>query len=131
MKRIFERHPFIATQVRPMNQHLRTMYINVLMGLIEMLCQSTQEISDDDLSQASVALSCVAKAGYKVDWLEKKLNKVLEKKKRVKTAEAQLLEMEKELLKLNRKCSDLKALVNRKKAEVAEAKVPLSFDDVV
>lgn len=131
MKRIFERHPDIASEVRPRSQHLRTMYMNVLLGLIETLCQPTQELSDDDLSEASDALSYVAKAGYKLDWLEKKLTEVCEKKNKVNTAEARLPKMEEELLILNKKCSDLNALLEKEKAEVAAAKIPLSFHDVV
>ncbi|KAF3525991.1 hypothetical protein F2Q69_00049401 [Brassica cretica] len=45
VRRIFERHPDIASKFRPKNQHLRTAYINILLSLIKTLCQPTKDLS--------------------------------------------------------------------------------------
>ncbi|ESQ46909.1 hypothetical protein EUTSA_v100280581mg, partial [Eutrema salsugineum] len=90
-----------------------------------------QELTDDDLDEASVAVSYVAKGGLKVDWLEEKLEEVKERKKKVNNGKARLQKMEEELQKLTQKCLDLIALVDKEKEDVAAANVSLSFDDVV
>ncbi|CAA7036826.1 unnamed protein product [Microthlaspi erraticum] len=60
------------------------------------------------------------KGGFKVDWLEKKIKQLMEKKNRVKTGKGRLPEME---------CEDMKALLEKEKAEVADANKPFSFED--
>lgn len=131
VKRIFEKHSDIASGVHTKSPHLRTTYINVLLGLIETMCQSPQDLSDDDLKEASATVSYAVNIGFKLDWLEKKLTELCEKKTKLRTVEARLPELEEELQNLNKKCSDLKALLEKSKAEVAGAKTPLSFDDIV
>lgn len=105
--------------------------MNVLLGVIETLCQFPQELSDDDLDETSAALSYVEKGGFEVDWLEKKLEEVKEKKKKVDIGMVSLQQMEEELEKLNQKCLDLKALVEKENADLAASNIALSFDDVV
>lgn len=131
MKCIFERHPDFASNFRPKNRHLKSTYMNVLLGLIKTLCQLPEELSDDDLDEASVAVSYVENGGFKLDWLEKMPVEVKEKKKKVETGKARLQETEEELQKLNKKCLELKAFLEKENADVSEANVPLSFDDVV
>ncbi|XP_019085091.1 PREDICTED: MATH domain and coiled-coil domain-containing protein At3g58370-like isoform X2 [Camelina sativa] len=131
VKCIFERHPDFASRFRPKNRHLKSSYMNVLLGLIKTLCQLPEELSDDDLEEASVAVSYVEKGGFKLDWLEKKLAEVKAKKKKVEIGKARLQQTEEELHRLNQRCLDLKALLEKETADVSEANVPLSFDDVV
>ncbi|CAN6905174.1 hypothetical protein Bca4012_095607 [Brassica carinata] len=121
---IFEKHPDFASNVRSNNQHLKSTYMNVLLELIETLCQLPEKLSDDDLAEASAAVLYLSQVGFKVDWLEKKLEEVKEKKKKMYTGKAQLQRMEEELKNLTKKCSDLEDLV--KKQNVA-----LSLNDVV
>ncbi|VVA93372.1 unnamed protein product [Arabis nemorensis] len=71
----------MALEFRAKNQHLRTGCLNVLLSLIDMLCQSLQDLSIDDLVGADSALTYVKDSGFKVDWLGKKLEEVKEKKK--------------------------------------------------
>ncbi|CAH2080088.1 unnamed protein product [Thlaspi arvense] len=73
----------------------------------------------------------MAKGGFTVDWLEKKLEEVKENKKKVDTGKARLQQMEQELQKLNQKCLDLKALMEKEDADVSASNVAFSFDDVV
>lgn len=131
MSRIFERHPDFASEFRPKNQHLRSAYMNVLLGLIETLCQSTQELCKDDLADADAALVYLTNAGFNLDWLEEKLYEVSEKKENEEAGETRMQEIEKELKDLKQKCSNLEAQLEKEKANVSMARAPLSFDDVV
>ncbi|KAJ4885055.1 Protein RESTRICTED TEV MOVEMENT 3 [Raphanus sativus] len=131
VSRMFERHSELASEFRPKNPNLRTAYISFLLTLIETMCQSPQELSQDDLSDAYAAMGFMRDAGFKLDWLEKKLDEVSEKKKNEKSSEAGLQEMEEDLRDLKRKCSDMEDLVQKEKVKMSAAKAPLSFDDVV
>ncbi|KAL0805717.1 hypothetical protein Bca101_098208 [Brassica carinata] len=131
VSRMFERHSELASEFRPKNPNLRTAYISFLLSLIETMCQSPQELSQDDLTDAYAAMGFMRDAGFKLDWLEKKLDEVSEKKKNEKSSEAGLQEMEEDLRDLKRKCSDMEDLVKKEKVKMSAAKAPLSFDDVV
>ncbi|CAH2080087.1 unnamed protein product [Thlaspi arvense] len=129
LRRIFKRYPDFSSTFIFKNRHLKSTYMNLLLGIIETLCQAPQELSDADLKEASVAVSNVANVGFKVDWLDKMLKEVKEKKKKVDVGKASVEQMEEELQKYNQKCLDLKALVKKKKEDVSAANVRLSFDD--
>ncbi|KAG7648144.1 MATH/TRAF domain [Arabidopsis thaliana x Arabidopsis arenosa] len=73
---LFKKHPDIASDFRLENTHLRTTYLNSLLCLTELLCQSPHKLSNVDLANAHCTLTCVTKAGFKLDWLEKKLKEV-------------------------------------------------------
>ncbi|CAF1848044.1 unnamed protein product [Brassica napus] len=73
-----------------------------------------------------------------VDWLEKNLEQVKEKKEKELSGLAMLQETEEKLLKQKQKCAEMEALanemeaiVNEQKAELSVTRTPLSFDDVV
>lgn len=93
-RRIFERHPEIASEFRPKKPNLRTAYMSLLLSLIETMCMLPQEVSKDDLSDAYVALGSMRDAGFKLDWLEKKLDEMSEKKEKEETGETRMQEME-------------------------------------
>ena len=131
MRCIFEKHPDLASKVRSNNQNLKSTYMNVLLGLIETLCQLPENLSDDDLSEASAAVLYLKQVGFKMDWLEKKLQKLKERKKKMNTGKAQLQHMEEEFKILNKKCLDLKDLLDKQNEDLSAANVAFSFDDVV
>ncbi|XP_010507517.1 PREDICTED: MATH domain and coiled-coil domain-containing protein At3g58410-like [Camelina sativa] len=131
VRRIFEKHPDIAIGFYVKNQHLRKTFMNFLVNVIETLCQPLEELSNEDIVEADIALTYVKDAGFKVDWLEKKLEAIKEKKVKEQSGLAQLQEMEDNLLKLKQSCSDLDALVEKKKAELSVTRSPLSFDDIL
>ncbi|KAG7585435.1 MATH/TRAF domain [Arabidopsis thaliana x Arabidopsis arenosa] len=124
VSRIFERHPDIVVDFRANNQNLRTTCMNFLLSLIETLCKSPLELSNEDLVDANIALTCLKDVSFKVDWLEKKLDQVKEKKKKELSVVAQLQETEENILKLKQKFSELEA-------ELSATRTALSFDDVV
>ncbi|KAL0848342.1 hypothetical protein Bca101_021589 [Brassica carinata] len=131
VRRIFEKHPDFASQFGSHNRHLKSTYMNVLLGLIETLCQSPQELSKDVLDEASYAVSYVSKGGFKVDWLEKKLEAVKQKKAVAIFRNYVLQQMEKMFQKLNQECLELKAHMEEEKSDLSAAIAPFSFDDVV
>ncbi|KAJ4904931.1 TRAF-like family protein [Raphanus sativus] len=128
---IFKRHPDIAVEFRAKNQHLRKACMDFLLSLIETLCQSLEELSSEDLVEADVALTYLKDAGFKVEWLEKKLDHVKAKKEKEQFCVARLQEMEDSLLNLWKKCSDLDAQVEKEEEELSATRTPLSFDDAV
>ncbi|CAA7062326.1 unnamed protein product [Microthlaspi erraticum] len=131
VSRVFERHPEIASELRATNPTLRTGYLSFLLSLIETMCQSPQELSKDDMTSAHAALKYMTDAGFKLDWLQKKLDELCEIKEKEKVCETQLQEMEKELKSLKMKCSDMEALVQKEKAKMSATKHPFSFDYLV
>lgn len=131
MSRVFEKHPEIASEFRPKDPNLRTGYMSLLLSLIETMCKSPQEISKDDLYDAYAALGSMRDVGFKLDWLEKKLDEVLEKKENEEAIVNGLQEMEEELKEMKLKCSDMEALVEKEKEKVLAARAPLSFEDVI
>ncbi|KAF3578709.1 hypothetical protein DY000_02032326 [Brassica cretica] len=131
VRRIFEMHPDIAVDFRAKNQHLRKACMSFLLSLIETLCMSLKDLSNEDLVEADVALTYVRDAGFKVDWLEKKLEILKEKKEKEKCSLIRLEEMKDKLLELKQKCSDLDALVEKEEAELLAIRTPSSFVDVL
>ena len=73
---LFENHPDIASKFCLENPLLRTTYLNSLLCLTEILSQSPEKLSSVDLGNAYCTLSSLTKAGFKLDWLEKKLKDV-------------------------------------------------------
>ncbi|XP_023638962.1 MATH domain and coiled-coil domain-containing protein At3g58440 [Capsella rubella] len=131
VRRIFENHPDIAVEFRVKNQHLRNACMNFLLSLIETMCQSLEELSNEDLVEADIALTYLRDAGFKVDWLEKKLDQVKEKKEEEQSGLARLHEIEENLMILKQKWSDLDALAEKEKTELSATRSALSFDDLV
>ncbi|EOA32786.1 hypothetical protein CARUB_v10016095mg [Capsella rubella] len=129
VKRLFERHQDIASNFRPKNPYLKTAYMNFLLSLTQTVCQSTLKLSNDDLSDADAVLAYLREAGFKLDWLEKKLDEVKEKKKKEEACLARLKEIDEELLPYKKKCLDLNAKMDKVKEELSAARTPLSLDD--
>jgi len=95
-KLIFERHSDMALEFRAKNQYVRTSCMNVLLSLIDTLCQSLQDFSIDDLGQAERALTYLKDSDFKVDWLERKLEEVKEKKIEEQIGKTRMQELEEE-----------------------------------
>ncbi|KAG7634866.1 MATH/TRAF domain [Arabidopsis suecica] len=126
VNRLFESHPDIASKFSIKNQSLKTAYMNVLLCLAETLHQSPMEISEDDLSDAKTTLAYMKSVGFKLDWLEKKLDELFEKKKE-EADKIRMQNIEEELKDLRQKCSSLEALLKKEKTGVLAAKAPFLF----
>lgn len=72
----------------------------------------------------------MADAGFRLDWLEKKLDEMSEKKKKEEAGETRIQEIQKKLKEFKKKCSDLETLLEKEKAELLGARAPLSNDDI-
>ncbi|CAN6803008.1 unnamed protein product [Brassica oleracea var. botrytis] len=130
VSRLLERHPEIASDIRTKNPNLRMGYMSLLLSLIETLRQSPHKLSKTDLAEADAALGSLTNAEFKLDWLEKKLDEMAEKKEKEEAGEARVREIEEDLKDLNQKCSDLEAQLEKQKLELSAAKAPISFDDL-
>ncbi|EOA32652.1 hypothetical protein CARUB_v10015949mg [Capsella rubella] len=132
VKSLFERHQDIASKFRLKNPCLKMAYMNFLLSLTQTLAKSTQELSNDDLSGAGTALAYLREVGFKLDWLEKKLDEVKEKKKKEVACLARLKEMDEELQPFKKKCLDIEAQMDKEKEELLAARAPLPlYDDNV
>ncbi|KFK35056.1 hypothetical protein AALP_AA5G228900 [Arabis alpina] len=69
-----------SVEFRAMNKHMKKAGTNVLISLTQMLCETRQELSIDDLVEAENAVAYMKNSGVNVDWLEKKLEEIKEKK---------------------------------------------------
>ncbi|CAH8269019.1 unnamed protein product [Arabidopsis lyrata] len=128
---VFERYPEIASVFQAKKQHLRTACMYVLLSLIETLCKSLEELCSDDLVGGDNALQYLKFSGFKVDWLEKKLEEIKVKKKDEQIGESRMQELEEEL-KLFKKCSDIEALMETEKTKLLVTRgSPLTLDDVL
>lgn len=131
VRHIFRRHPDIAIGFRPRNGQIRRAYMNELLSLIDMLCQSPEKLSEDDLNDADDTLADLIDVGFRLDWLKTKLDEVAEKKKKEQSSRARLRTMEEQLRKLKMMCLDLETQLQMEKNEALVARAPLSFNDVV
>ncbi|RID54474.1 hypothetical protein BRARA_G01798 [Brassica rapa] len=126
----------LLTEIQPANfnaknQHLRNACLSFLLSLVETLCQSLEKLSSEDLVEADIALTYLKDAGFKVDWMEKKLDQLKDKKEKEKSCLARLQEIEENLQKLKQKCSELDVLAEEEKADLSTTRTALSFDDIV
>ncbi|CAN7085407.1 unnamed protein product [Brassica oleracea var. botrytis] len=113
------------------NQQIRRAYLNELLSLIEVLCQSPDKLSEDDLRNADDTLADLIVVGFKLNWLKSKLNEVTEKKKMEQGTGARLKTMEEQLQKLKLMFLNLETQLQTEKVEALAARAPLSFSDVV
>ncbi|VVB06162.1 unnamed protein product [Arabis nemorensis] len=77
---VSERHQDIAVEFRLMNKDMKKAGMNVLLRLTQMLCQTPQELSIDDIVEAENVVAYMKSSGVNVDWLAKKLVEIKENK---------------------------------------------------
>lgn len=102
-----------------------------LLSLIETLCQPPQKLSNEDLVEANNALTYVKVSGFKVDWLEKKLEEVKKKKEEEQTGVTRIQELEEGLKDYKQKCLNMEAMLEKEKAKLLAARASLTLDDVI
>ena len=122
VNRLFAKHLDIASKFRPKKPYMKTAYMNVLLSLTKTLCQSPQDLSNDDISGAGAALTYLREAGFKLDWLEKKHGEIKEKKKKEEASLKRLQEMEKQIFN--------EAQIYKEKVLAARAPLSLNEDNV-
>ncbi|EFH54461.1 hypothetical protein ARALYDRAFT_907302 [Arabidopsis lyrata subsp. lyrata] len=100
--------------------------MNVLLSIsciTHKLCQSPQELSNDDLSDVDIALTYMTDAGFNMDWLEKKLEEVKEKKEKEEACLTRLQEMEESIKPLKQEFLKQEAEIDKEKAELLAARL--------
>ncbi|CAH8296037.1 unnamed protein product [Eruca vesicaria subsp. sativa] len=109
---IFVRHPDTALNFKPKSQLVKTTYMNLLLKLIEKLDKPPHSFTECELSNIRTELVDLTETGFKLDWLEEKLDEIsLEKfkaelnKEKIKsaTSAAKVLLLEQKVSTLNRK----------------------------
>ncbi|EOA26006.1 hypothetical protein CARUB_v10019402mg [Capsella rubella] len=99
---LFSKYPGFASKLCPQSTHQRETYVNVVLSLTEIVCKAPEELSNGDLAEAYSVLRFVKKAGFKLDWLEKKLKE---------NGMTRLHGIKEELKDLKVKCADMDALL--------------------
>ncbi|KAJ4904106.1 TRAF-like family protein [Raphanus sativus] len=112
---IFETHPETALYIYPQDPQLKTAYINILLRIYETLYNNPLEkITENELSNVSKGLLDLTQAGFKLEWLREKLEKVSVERKKLSGYEAQALELGKQLKNLELMMCNLKAEIKLK-----------------
>lgn len=82
MRKIFAEHPDLAEDLKVENQVVKTVYMSVLLVLIDTLNKPSQNHSDPELSNAHRKLSELVEVGFKLDWLKLKFDEVILKRQK-------------------------------------------------
>ncbi|KAJ4865771.1 TRAF-like family protein [Raphanus sativus] len=114
-KWIFETYPETALYIQPQDPQLKTAYMNILLRIYETLYNSPLEkLTENELSNVSKGLLDLTQAGFKLEWLREKLEKVSVERKKLSGYEAQALELGKQLKNLELMMCNLKAEIKLK-----------------
>ncbi|KAL1187982.1 MATH domain and coiled-coil domain-containing protein [Cardamine amara subsp. amara] len=112
---IFAEHPDLAEDFKPKNHLVKTAYMNILLGLIEILNRPPMSFSEAELRNAHSELrELTEEAGFNLDWLKTKLEEVsLERKNAI--ADGSLVE------ELEEHVKNLKLELDNEKAKSSTA----------
>ena len=112
---IFETYPETALYIYPQDPQLKTAYMNILLRIYEILYNNPLEkLTESELSKVSKDLLDLTQAGFKLEWLREKLEKVSLERKKLSGYEAQAKELEKQLKSLELMMCNLKAEIKLK-----------------
>nr|VDD16065.1 unnamed protein product [Brassica oleracea] len=112
---IFETYPETALYIYPQDPQLKTAYMNILLRIYETLYNNPLEkLTESEVSKVSKDLLDLTQAGFKLEWLREKLEKVSVERKKLAGYEAQALELGKQLKNLELMMCNLKAEIKLK-----------------
>ncbi|XP_010489720.1 PREDICTED: MATH domain and coiled-coil domain-containing protein At2g42470-like [Camelina sativa] len=74
--RLFEDHPDIAVNFIPKIALVKTAYMSALLGLIKTLNKPLHSFTETELNKAKRELNELTRAGFKLDWLDTKLDEL-------------------------------------------------------
>ncbi|XP_018432851.2 MATH domain and coiled-coil domain-containing protein At2g42470 isoform X2 [Raphanus sativus] len=109
-------HPDFALDVIPKNQAVRTVYMNLLLGLVETLRKSPQSLSVTELRNAQSELTQLTEAGFKLDWLNSKIQELSLERKKVLSDGPWVTQLEEHVKIMELNLADLKVELNKEKA---------------
>lgn len=115
-KWIFQTYPETTDNVKVQNQDLRNTYMNLLCNTIGILYHTPLGyLTEAELSKVSKDSYDLTQAGFKLEWLQSKLDMVsLEKK----TSEERIVELKLEVKKLVMTVTDLNSERKREKKKL-------------
>lgn len=126
------KHPDIAIDFKLKGKGLKTAYMNLLLSLIETLCRPPHSFSETELSNIDSELSELTEAGFKLDWLKKKLEEVSLGRKKAIADDLRVQELEERVNNMELTLSDLKVELESDKAKsAAAASKVLLFSDII
>ncbi|KFK37149.1 hypothetical protein AALP_AA4G219500 [Arabis alpina] len=102
VRKLFAEHPDMAKDFKPTNNAVKTAYVNVLLKLVEKLEKPPKSLSETKLTKASSKLSELMDVGFKLKWLESKLDEISPEKKK--------LEDESRVQKIEERLKNLEAM---------------------
>ncbi|CAG7867675.1 unnamed protein product [Brassica rapa] len=112
---IFVQHPDFAIDVIPKNQGVRTSYMNLLLGLVEALRKSPQSFSVTELSNAESELAELKEAGFKLDWLDSRLEEISLERKKLVSDGPWVKKLEEQIKSVELTLSDLKVELEKER----------------
>ncbi|CAA7060672.1 unnamed protein product [Microthlaspi erraticum] len=131
VRKIFERQPETATNIRPKNQLVKNAYMNNLLDLIDIICLAPQELTEEELRDAEKTLLELAEVGFELDWLKRKLEELCVKKKKMETRGARVRELDRMIVAQRQVLLALEAELKNEENEAVSHIARLCFDDVV
>ncbi|CAA7038138.1 unnamed protein product [Microthlaspi erraticum] len=126
---IFKKHPDFALDFKPKDKGVKTAYMSLLLSLIETLRKAPRNFSHAELKNAEREFKELTEAGFKLDWLKKKLEDLSLKMKNVTEDFSRVEKLEERIMFMEKNLSDLKAELESENAKSAAATKVLSFYD--
>ncbi|KAL1225752.1 MATH domain and coiled-coil domain-containing protein [Cardamine amara subsp. amara] len=131
VRRIFERHPETALNVRPKNQMVKNAYMNNILDLIDIICLAPQELTEEELRDAESTLLDLEEVGFKLDWLKTKLEELCVKKKKMDERGARMRELDGMIVEQRQVLWALETQLKNEENEAVSDSARLGFEDVV
>ncbi|AEE79757.1 hypothetical protein AtNW77_Chr3g0214691 [Arabidopsis thaliana] len=131
VRRIFEKHPETATNIRPKNQMVKNAYMNNLLDLIDIICLAPQELTEEEIRNAENTLLELVEVGFKLDWLKNRLEELCVKKKKMEARGARMRELDGMIVEQRRVLWALETELKNEENEAVSDSARLGFDDVV
>ncbi|XP_018484522.1 MATH domain and coiled-coil domain-containing protein At3g58210-like [Raphanus sativus] len=131
VRRIFERHPETAVNVRPKNQLVKNAYMNNLLDLIDIACLAPQELTEEELRDAENTLLDLVGVDFELDWLKKKLDELCVKKTKMETRGDCMRELDRMIVEQRQVLLALEVELKNEENEAVSDSARLGFEDVV
>ncbi|CAH8366905.1 unnamed protein product [Eruca vesicaria subsp. sativa] len=131
VRRIFERHPETALNLRPKNQLVKNANMNTLLYLIDITCLAPQELTEEELVDAENTLLDLVGVGFELDWLKEKLEELRVKKKKMETRGARMRELDRIIVEQRQVLLALDVEQKNEEKEAVSDSARLGFEDVV
>ncbi|KAL0813151.1 hypothetical protein Bca101_069594 [Brassica carinata] len=112
---IASQYPDFAIDVIPKNQGVRTSYMNLLLGLVEALRKSPHSFSVTELSNTESELAELKEAGFKLDWLDSRLEEISLERKKLVSDGPWVKKLEEQIKSVELTLSDLKVELDKER----------------